>query len=1335
MGCITGKGIASKRALLAAEERHGSKRQAAPALYLPDGQAERCVKRSLVFSALTNPRSRARAHLPSFFVTSINFLEPKARAGPLTLETNPDKSQSFFALRDESVGKTLEIDMQTKVPQPFYSKTFVANLPVMPLVILWTGLSVGSAGTIWNGPSITFSKAPAADPAEAANQDRITSNTWVTRGSSQGIYNAKTEGGYTHNFSPSNTVWAIGTTANTNLTYQSWEETFGSFANLQANIVGQDCVVHLLAEDIYLDIKFTVWGNSGAGAPFAYQRSTPSPNVPPTVAITSPANGATLAAPANPTIVADASDFGGLVSNVQFLDGTNSLGNDTTPPFSINATLYPGARSLRAVVTDNEGLSVTSTIVSVTVTNTVLANPIAAVIPKGDVTVELKTVAAGMVSPLGMAVPDDGSGRMFVYDQAGFVWLVTTAGRSTTPVLDLRNRLVNLTGTYDERGLLGLAAHTNFAQHPYLYTYTSEFNSGAADFPTVLQLGGTNNHQSVIAEWRMSLADSNVVDLTTRRELVRIDQPQSNHNGGTMRFGPDGFLYIALGDGGQANDAGNGHTPVTGNGQDTNNILGSFIRIDVNGSNSANGQYGVPAGNPFVGVPGVDEIFAWGLRNPFTFSFDRGTGQLWAGDVGQAKVEEINVITNGGNYGWNLREGTFWFDGAGNVVTAPVRQPPAGMIDPVAQYDHDDGTAVIGGTVYRGSQLSALVGRYVFGDWGFFGSPSGRLFYLDSGNEVKELRLGLDDRPLGLYLKGFGEDAAGEVYIFATLGQGPTGNNGVMLKLVPPPAGPVMITGQTVTNGSSFFATWSGGVGPFAQQRKATLGEAIWMNDGYTAGNSITGAIRGNASFFREVDTANQLTMPLTISLTGTGSGTGSGIMRLTGNTLKFSVSYSGLSGTATQAHIHGPATTSGSAGVLVDLAPFNGGVFGAGGALAGTVVLTDIQKAHLLAGRTYINIHTAANPSGEIRGQIAPVLMQASMLGEYETGQIVTPASGLATFMLVGTQLTYSASFKGLSGPATAGHLHGPAPLGQDAGVLVGLPVPVASSGSFSGTIGLTPSQLAAVIDGQTYVNLHTAANPGGEIRGQVVAKPTAVPFTAWISGLNERPTPLVNSATGLGLFSLEGNSLFFNITYAGLSGVATDAHLHGPAAASGSVGVQIGLAAYADGGFSTAGSLTGVVPLTAAQRTMLLNGQLYFNIHTSANPPGEARGQVTPVSMLAEADGAAERPTAVISPGNATGLFALVGNQLDLNITYRALSGTASDAHLHGPATTSATAGVLVGFSPFNGGAFGSAGSVVGSTVLSAANLASVIDQLTYINFHTGTNPSGEIRGQVLR
>ncbi len=258
----------------------------------------------------------------------------------------------------------------------------------------------------------------------------------------------------------------------------------------------------------------------------------------------------------------------------------------------------------------------------------------------------------------------------------------------------------HLGGNYDERGLLGLATHPNFTENPLLYTYTSEPSSGPADFPTVLTEGTTNNHQSVVAEWRLEPSTGSQVDPATRREVLRIDQPQSNHNGGTMRFGPDGLLYISLGDGGAADDQGNGHS-AGGNAQDTSNILGSIIRIDVDGRTSVNGRYAVPADNPFVNVAGVDEIYAYGLWNPFSFSFDRSTGQLCLADVGQNKIEEVDLIEKGRNYGWNLKEGAFYFDpngaGSGYVTTVPVGPVPSDLVDPIAQYDHDDGTAVIGG--------------------------------------------------------------------------------------------------------------------------------------------------------------------------------------------------------------------------------------------------------------------------------------------------------------------------------------------------------------------------------------------------------------------------------------------------------------------------------------------------------------------------------------------------------------------------------------------------------------------------------------------------------------
>jgi len=515
---------------------------------------------------------------------------------------------------------------------------------------------------------------------------------------------------------------------------------------------------------------------------------TPPPNSPPSVSITDPADGATLISPADVTIQATATDKDGTVTKVEFFDGTSSLGSVVAAPYAKAVTLYPGTHALTAVATDNAGDATTSAVVTVTVNTTPIADPIPAHIVKDGTTVELQTILDGLTAPLGLAVPDDGSKRMFVHDQAGLAWVVTSAGvKLPAPLLDVRSRLVTF-GNYDERGLLGLAIHPDFVHHPLIYTYTSEPINGPADFVNVMPAGVTNNHQSVIAEWRMDPNDPNRIDPASRREILRIDKPQANHNGGTLRFGPDGFLYFSLGDGGQANDVANGHVPG-GNAQNLQRIWGKLLRIDVDGRDSANGKYGIPKDNPFVGQNAVQEIYAYGLRNPFTYSFDSLTGDLYLGDAGQNKIEEVDLITKGGNYGWNVKEGTFWFDSVspniGQVVTGPVRPVPPGLIDPIAEYDHDEGSVVIGGIVYRGNLVPVLQGLYVFGDWGSFAKPSARLFYLDPNLVIKELRIGLADRPAGFWLRGFGEDADGELYAFGSTRLGPQGDTGVMLKIVP----------------------------------------------------------------------------------------------------------------------------------------------------------------------------------------------------------------------------------------------------------------------------------------------------------------------------------------------------------------------------------------------------------------------------------------------------------------------------------------------------------------------------------------------------------------------
>jgi glucose/arabinose dehydrogenase len=418
-------------------------------------------------------------------------------------------------------------------------------------------------------------------------------------------------------------------------------------------------------------------------------------------------------------------------------------------------------------------------------------------VPRGTIAIELETLVEGLPAPLGVLDTGDTSGSLLVYDQSGLVVIVRNGQRLDPPFLDVRGRLVKLgilgsfdENDYDERGLLGVALHPNFLTNGRLFTYTSEPTSGTADFP-VARTSGQNDHQSVIAEWRVDPQNTDTVLLSSRREILRLDEPQFNHNGGDMVFGPDGSLYIGLGDGGNADDQGEGHATY-GNGQSIETVLGKLLRIAVDGTtNSVNGRYGIPPDNPFVGKTGIDEIYAYGFRNPYRFCFDSVTGDLYVGDVGQNQVEEVDRVTRGNNYGWRYREGGFFFDpngtGDGRVVTQPVDPKPSRVpVDPVAQYDHGDGLAVVGGYVYRAGAIAGLDGHYVFGDFTRrFDVPSGRLFYLDSpGDQIRELRIGQPDRSLGHFVKGFGQDRHGNVYLCASTALGPYGTQGKVFKIV-----------------------------------------------------------------------------------------------------------------------------------------------------------------------------------------------------------------------------------------------------------------------------------------------------------------------------------------------------------------------------------------------------------------------------------------------------------------------------------------------------------------------------------------------------------------------
>ena len=432
----------------------------------------------------------------------------------------------------------------------------------------------------------------------------------------------------------------------------------------------------------------------------------------------------------------------------------------------------------------------------------IIGLPIAAQIRPFATPIDIDTVAVGLIAPVDLKPDPSDEDILYVVDQVGFIRVIDDGFLEPEPLLDVTDRLVQPLGffgtqdenDYDERGLLGMALHPDFgmegaAGQGKFYTYTSEPVDGPGDFGVGLARENLD-HQSVVTEWQVI---NGQVDPNLVRELLRIDQPQFNHNGGMLAFGYDGYLYIALGDGGAANDDGAGHGD-SGNGQNLETVHGSILRIDpldpnlTSGSRnviSANGAYRIPWDNEFVGIDGIDEIYAYGLRNPYRFSFDRLSGMLVAADVGQGYVEEIDIIVKGGNYGWPLKEGSFLFDPEGVIVGESFDDP--NLIDPVAEYDHDDGISVIGGFMYYGSAIPELRARYVFGEFSRgFGTPGGRLLVADLlSGRIEELSITDASDPLGYYIKGLGTDHQGEIYVLASTALGPFGSTGRVLKIVP----------------------------------------------------------------------------------------------------------------------------------------------------------------------------------------------------------------------------------------------------------------------------------------------------------------------------------------------------------------------------------------------------------------------------------------------------------------------------------------------------------------------------------------------------------------------
>lgn len=828
------------------------------------------------------------------------------------------------------------------------------------------------AATVWNGPTLSFSKSGPTDPTQAANQDRLTPRVWLTRSGSQGLYNIAQESGFTHFLSPADTEWADGTTANyASLSYTDWNTWAKDIHGGPPNTVNVPAVVHLITDDIYVDIQFTSWA---IGGDFSYIRSTAAAtDLPPTVALTAPTDGALFTAPAVVSLTATAADADGSVLSVSFYDGTTLLGATSNIPYAISATFAAGSHALTAVALDNAGLSTTSAVVNITVSaantppSVSITNPVdgatlssataltiratasdadgtvtnvqffdglvslgnkaaspflvsaslaigthtltavatdnlgamgtsapvhvtmATYLPlltNGNIALFLIPIATNLSAPDYALSPPGDTHRLFVVEQKGLLRIIQDGVLLPDVALDIQSRVsppLVAANANDERGFLGLAFHPGFnnpASPGYrtLYTYNSEMIPPGTPPTYPVPTTATNNYRNVLNEWKLSSTNANAVDASSRREIISFGKNASNHNGGTCAFGPDGYLYLGLGDGGDANDAGASHIEPGGNAQNLGTPLGKMLRLDplnpaLNPGSpdrvSTNGQYRIPASNPFQGPGQVPEIYAYGLRNPYRFCFDPVTGDLIQADVGQNNIEEIDRIVRGGNYGWAIKEGDFLFNrtngpsGAAGTIGDPPgnRSPgaPTGLIDPISgplgtlEYDHNNGISITGGFVYRGHAMPELYGKYIFGDLALIAAPvriNGRLFYADlqmgTINVFPLPQFGSSILPNSQTVHGFGQDGNGELYALAT-STSSSGNGGVVYKLAS-----VRLTAQVV--GNQLSLSWPVAGGRLLAQTNSP-GKGIGTNwvtvPGSTAINQVLMPIdRANGSVF-----------------------------------------------------------------------------------------------------------------------------------------------------------------------------------------------------------------------------------------------------------------------------------------------------------------------------------------------------------------------------------------------------------------------------------------------------------------------------------------------------
>jgi glucose/arabinose dehydrogenase len=365
------------------------------------------------------------------------------------------------------------------------------------------------------------------------------------------------------------------------------------------------------------------------------------------------------------------------------------------------------------------------------------------------ITLKVQELMGSLEAPTALAFP--GNGDIWLTVQKGQIRVIKNGKMTEAPLLDLSSKMIKVNNGYEERGLLGIALHPKFKTNRKFYVFYSAPSSNKSD------------HKDVIAEYKASSAGP--IDPESGRIILTAEKPQGNHDGGCIQFGPDGYLYITFGDGGGQGDK---HGEI-GNGQNMNTWLGKILRVDVNTKSG----FTVPKDNPFVGRKDVKpEIWAYGFRNPYRISFDKATGLLFAGDVGQDLWEEVDIIKKGGNYGWRLTEGTHCY----NPATGCDMK---GIILPIDEYSHKVGISVMGGYVYNGKLAPVLKSKYLFADW------SGPVFYLQkAGAGWQRGTVVLENLKQNSKITGFGEDPSGELYVLTNSDTGPGNSSGSLYKIV-----------------------------------------------------------------------------------------------------------------------------------------------------------------------------------------------------------------------------------------------------------------------------------------------------------------------------------------------------------------------------------------------------------------------------------------------------------------------------------------------------------------------------------------------------------------------